>query len=112
VTRPLFEGMTAGEARASGVQVPREVPDAATLRHRGQRIAPQARPLVEGIESIPDVVALVDLWVWDWRQSLHVGPRGVPDERGVDVPCEGCGALEGHCGDSWRRCKRCGYPGQ
>lgn len=39
-------------------------------------------------------------------------PRPI-ERRGVDYPCEGCGALSGStlC-EGWYRCKRCGYPGK
>ena len=34
-------------------------------------------------------------------------------QRGVDFPCEDCGALEGSVLDNgWYRCNKCGYPGK
>lgn len=36
-----------------------------------------------------------------------------PRVRGVDFPCEDCGALKGSSLDNgWFRCTNCGYPGQ
>jgi hypothetical protein len=34
-----------------------------------------------------------------------------PKQRGVDFPCEGCGALKGSTlDDGWWRCSTCAYP--
>ncbi len=41
-------------------------------------------------------------------------PVGRPMKvRGVDFPCEKCGALKGsHLDNGWHRCNDCGYPSQ
>jgi len=58
-------------------------------------------------------------WEYTLTWNLCVGSvldaaRAVPvkvKQRGVDFPCEDCGALAGNfVRDGWYRCKACGYP--
>lgn len=111
----LHEGMRAIDARRGGVQVPRVVPDGATLRFRAQRMKAVARPALDfaAADLTSETRVIESTWSWCWQMALGVGARGVPDERGVDYPCEECGALDGNTvQNGWQRCRKCGYPSQ
>lgn len=76
---------------------------------------PSARAAVERIHATlrdaPGLVREQQAEIERLRAEVdRLKPKPVK-RRGVDFPCEECGAMEGNCLDNgWFRCAKCGYP--